>query len=128
MTHPALLTLANYYRDLSNKAASQTFASYFHLPAALIIGEHKIAAVDVKDISAIYANILARYAAENVDRIQHDDDATALVQIGPHIVLIKTVVSRLQADGRLVKTWYCSYLMREVEGQWKCDVVIATPN
>jgi hypothetical protein len=128
MEHPALLALAAYYRNLGCRTSAASFVDFFHLPAALIVGEHKTPLTNHVDVETVYGGLLAKYAAEKIAAIKCDPDATTVVQIYPRLVLVKTVVSRLAANGDLVKTWYCSYLMREVDGLWKCDVVTATPN
>jgi hypothetical protein len=128
MQHPALLALSTYYGNLARRTGTGSFLDFFHLPAALIVGDRKIALSTADDVAAVYGGLLAKYAAEDIASIDWDDDATTIIQIYPTLVLVKTVVSRSNVSGSLVKTWFCSYLMREAGGLWKCDLVTATPN
>ena len=128
MTHESVSIIEDYYRALTARAPAQSFAEFFHLPVALIVGDRKITLNTNRDVETVYDGLLSRYASEGVARIVWEPQATTVVEIYPGLVLAKTMPSRLTADDKLVKTWVCSYLMRELGGKWKCDLVTATPN
>lgn len=128
MTHAALLTVETYYRDVIALASVRSLAEFFHLPATAIVGDHKIVLHSESDVENIYTGLRNKYAKEGVTEITSDALAATVVEIHPGLALVKTVASRSTATGALVKTWGCSYLMRELSGEWKCDVLTATPN
>jgi hypothetical protein len=128
MAHPAVLVVENYYRDVSAKAPAASFAEFFNLPAALIVGDRKVPLGTSHDVETIYDGLLRKYASEGIVRISWDPQQSTLVEICPGLALIKTIISRHAADDRIVKTWVCSYLMREADGRWKCEIATATLN
>jgi len=103
-------------------------ANFFHLPAALIVGEQKHLLAAESDVKAIYSRIKEKYRAEEVAKLSWDNSETSLFQIYPYLVLIKTIVITERVDGVVAKRWTCSYLAREARGAWKFDVVTAIPN
>ena len=128
MTHGAVLVVEDYYRRLIDRFPPASFCEFFHLPAAMVVGETKIPLAGRKDVEAAYERLLRKYAAEGITSIVWDPRATTVVEICPGLALVKTILSRMNAEEKLVKTWVCSYLMREVDGRWRCDLVTATPN
>ena len=123
-----MMTVETYYRDVLSLASARSLAEFFHLPATAIVGDQKIVLQSESDVENVYGGLRTKYAKEGVTEITSDAFGATVVEIYPGLALVKTVASRSTATGALVKTWGCSYLMRELSGDWKCDVLTATPN
>ena len=128
MPHGALETVYEYYRSLEAGGPASQIAAYFHLPAALIVGDEKLTFEQASDVEALYDCALSRYRSEGIAKISWDDTETSVFQVYPNLVLVKTVITRDRADGSVVKRWACSYLVRQLAGNWRFDVVTAIPN
>ena len=128
MKHPSLQTLEEYTQELIGSAAASGIARFFHLPAVLIVGPKKHLLTTDRDVELVYSRIKEKYRTEEIVRLAWDDSETSLFQIYPDLVVLKAIMCRSRSDGSVVRTWACSYLVREIGGAWKFDLVTAIPN
>lgn len=124
----AVSRVREYYQLLSDGGPLSEFAKFFHLPAALIVGDQKTEFRTPEDVCRVYERLLEKYRSQGIREVTFDETELSVFQIYPSLVLLKTIAIRRSSDASVEKRRACSYMVRELDGLWKFDLVMAVPN
>jgi hypothetical protein len=124
----AISRVREYYQLLTEGGPSSRFAEFFHLPAALIIENQKTEFRTLDDVCAFYERLRERYRSHGIREVTFDEAELSTFQIHPWFTLVKIIAIARDADGSVEKHWTCSYMVRELDGVWKFDLVTAVAN
>ena len=116
--HPAVGLVERYYNTFNAKDWP-ALAELFDVPAMLVTTSAKHVLTTRGDVVKLYRQAAERLAAEGAVRLSWDRRAFVVVEIHPDLATVRTTLTRHASTGQELATWYCSYVVRRVAGEWR---------